>query len=380
MFRFCQILDEYIRRGLCIRDNTNRICVPDRTLVSPQIAPGRNMKDRIDNWHKTHNTSTPQALANIIEVAPRTNDGPSSFEHSVLALRQDEDELEHLEAVALATARRQEEIRKKLGNVHKGKNAPNVPNTGNQRSSNSVPTPAPPANTAPQYRFSSAIEDPKAIHDVIQRSLEGTITLTQRELYAIAPDVRKHIKDQVTTHRIPSAPTATASTIENGDPLVLAHHQHPQSSTNRVVVANNIEELRTIPLELDGRYTVDAILDEGSQIIGIRRDVWEKLGLPLLKDLNMVMESANATKDTTLGLLHDLPVRIGNSIFYLQVQVFENAPYEMLLGRPFLTLTQAQTHHYSNGDSHITILDPNTNESFTIPTAARIRNQGNSGF
>lgn len=87
----------------------------------------------------------------------------------------------------------------------------------------------------------------------------------------------------------------------------------------------------------------------------------------------MVMESANATKDTTLGLLRNLPVRIGNSTFYLQVQVFENAPYEMLLGHPFLTLTQAQTHHYSNGDSHITLLDPNTNESFTIPTAARIR-------
>lgn len=282
----------------------------------------------------------------------------------------------------MATARRQDEIRKKIGNVQKGKNIPNTTTTGTQRPAVQIPAAAPPANPATQYRFSSAIEDLKAVQDVIQRSLEGTVTLTQRELYAIAPDIRKHIKEQVTTHRIPSTQIATTSSVENDNPSALAHHHHQQSqsSANRIVVANNIEELWTIPLKLDGRYVVDAILDEGSQIIGIRRDVWQKLGLPLLKDLSMVMESANATKDTTLGLLRDLLVRIGNSVFYLQVQVFENAPYEMLLGRPFLTLTQAQTHHYSNGDSHITILDPNTNESFTIPTAARVRNQGNSDF
>ncbi|EKM79650.1 hypothetical protein AGABI1DRAFT_22428, partial [Agaricus bisporus var. burnettii JB137-S8] len=120
---------------------------------------------------------------------------------------------------------------------------------------------------------------------------------------------------------------------------------------------------------------VEAILDEGSQIIGIRRDIWEKLGLPLLKEENMVMETANSSRETTLGLLRDLPVHIGSNVFYLQVQVFETAPYEMLLGRPFMTLTQAKTRHYANGDSEITLLDPNTKELLTIPTSTRIRPQ-----
>jgi hypothetical protein len=95
------------------------------------------------------------------------------------------------------------------------------------------------------------------------------------------------------------------------------------------------------------------------------------------------MESANATTEMTLGLLRDLPVRIGSSTFYLQAQVFENAPYEMLLGRPFLTLTEAKTYHYNNGDSHITLLDPNTQETITIPTSPRIRTpskSNSSGF
>ncbi|KXN92638.1 hypothetical protein AN958_01485, partial [Leucoagaricus sp. SymC.cos] len=140
--------------------------------------------------------------------------------------------------------------------------------------------------------------------------------------------------------------------------------------SNPIIIANHVEELCTIPLELDGKVTVDAILDEGSQIIGIRCDIWEKLGYPLLKDQSIVMESVNSSKDMTLGLL------------YLQVQVFENTSYEMLLRRPFLTLTEAQTHHYSNGNSHITIQDPNTNESITIPTTSRTHApiQLNSGF
>ncbi|KAF9440558.1 hypothetical protein P691DRAFT_687298 [Macrolepiota fuliginosa MF-IS2] len=84
------------------------------------------------------------------------------------------------------------------------------------------------------------------------------------------------------------------------------------------------------------------------------------------------MESVNASKEMTLGLLQDLPIRIRSSVFYLQVQVFENAPYEMLLGRPFLMLTQAQTYHYSNGDSHIMLLDPNTKETLIIPMMIQV--------
>jgi hypothetical protein len=89
----------------------------------------------------------------------------------------------------------------------------------------------------------------------------------------------------------------------------------------------------------------------------------------------MIMESANSSRESTLGLLWDLPVQIRQSTFYLQVQVVENASYEMLLGRPFLTLTEAHTHYYTNSDSHITLLDPNSHNTFTIPTRPRIRSE-----
>lgn len=119
-----------------------------------------------------------------------------------------------------------------------------------------------------------------------------------------------------------------------------------------LVVAKPVMELRTLPVTLEGQLEVNAILDEGSQIIGLRRDLWEKLGLPIH---------------------YNLRVSIGECDFYLQVQVADNTSYEMLLGRPFLALAQANTRHFANGDSHITLVDPNSHSIITVPTKPRIR-------
>jgi len=44
----------------------------------------------------------------------------------------------------------------------------------------------------------------------------------------------------------------------------------------------------------------------------------------------------------------------------------------MLLGRPFFTLAQASTRHFFSGDSHITLLDPNSAKAVTLPTHPRV--------
>ena len=141
--------------------------------------------------------------------------------------------------------------------------------------------------------------------------------------------------------------------------------------TDNIIVADHSVNLRVLDLTLDDKVQVEAILDEGSQIVGLRKDIWEKLGVPVRSDHKMNMISANALSNQTIGLIHDLKVTIGAYNFYLQVQVVENASYEMLLGRPFLTLTEANTQHYANGDSHITLQDPNSKAILTLPTCAR---------
>ncbi|KAJ3571154.1 hypothetical protein NP233_g3931 [Leucocoprinus birnbaumii] len=419
MFRACERLNEYLSRGLCRKNESGQLCMPDGTIITRQVAPGRNMKERIDNWHQQRTSQPSRVQANLLEVFPlqRSTENASTAlpnpTTSSIPFPNDhvDEELRRLEAIVLATQKRQDELKKRKGISNKPQNAPQqsvqIPNrsqppptipTSPPIPSTSKPSHNPNPSTPsaqdmsksvskPQYRNAAAIEDPKTIQDVAQRSLEGTITITTKELYAIAPEVRNHVRSQINPHRIPNT-TSTLVSLQENNPSsdqniseVLVNHI-PHSSSPPLVVANPAESLRTIPLELDGKFTVEAILDEGSQIVALRRDLWEKLGSPVHCKDAIVMESANATTEPTLGLIRDLPVRIGTCTLYLQVQVIENAPYEMLLGRPFLTLTQACTHHYPNGHSHLTLIDPNTRESVTIPTQPRIRSSptANEGF
>ena len=98
-----------------------------------------------------------------------------------------------------------------------------------------------------------------------------------------------------------------------------------------LIVAKDVEELRAIDVEIEGQ-TVEALADDGSQVVSIRAKLWEQLGIPVRSDRTMVMESANKSKNETMGLLQDLKIDIGGYSFYVQVQVVQDAPYDLLLG------------------------------------------------
>ena len=65
---------------------------------------------------------------------------------------------------------------------------------------------------------------------------------------------------------------------------------------DNLVVAKHSEELRVIDNMIQG-VKVTATVDDGSQIISIRQDKWEKIGLPIMSDRIMVMDSANKSKN-----------------------------------------------------------------------------------
>ncbi|KAF8813520.1 hypothetical protein BYT27DRAFT_7220427 [Phlegmacium glaucopus] len=121
-------------------------------------------------------------------------------------------------------------------------------------------------------------------------------------------------------------------------------------------------------LTSDPSRRVEATIDDGSQILTVRQDLWEKFSVPLRSDKKLVMESANKSKENTMGLIQDLKINMGGLDFYVQVQVVRDGPFELLLGRLFLTLTEAVHQYYASGNSQLTLTDPNTSETITIPT------------
>lgn len=383
----CPKATEYIQKGHCIRNNENFIVLPNGLRVTPRIASGRNIMERIDAWHRANPTNITTVSSNFVGIGTEyisepegsnwampstvTFAGLNDNEEQTLTVREQE-ELETLEALIASTQKKVDET-KKRAQATKPNTGPTTRNMSKKNPLEDKSKPAVPQPNQPQYKYSTPIEDTKLVNSVLDRALDVPITITNRELLALAPDVRRQVKDLITTKRTPT----------NGNPLVMTQ-SNVQSNVDvliaslpvrddGLIVAKHTEELCAIDVVVDGNITVEGICDDGSQIVGIRKDIWEKLGLPVRSDHVMVIESAHKTKENTIGLLQDLKITIGGYDFYVQAQVVENAPYEMLLGLPLLNYTSSSIQHQTNGLAHLTLNDPNTGATITVPTRPRNR-------
>src|SRR3954447_5914608 len=187
------------------------------------------------------------------------------------------------------------------------------------------------------------------------------ITLTQQELLAVSVDLRKRFKDHTTAKRVP-----VVSTTVNE-----AWFHQSEDNLQKTQAAVHSVPLRAVQGLLDGKMEVECVVDNGSSIVALRKDIWEKLGTPLRSDLVMNMESSHSTVETTTGVLQDFPLQVGSSKFYLQIQVADNLPCELLLGKPFFMHTKAITMDHEDGSQELVLRNSNTGEEIMVATHER---------
>jgi hypothetical protein len=398
----CGIAFDFVQRGLCKRNTEGQIVLPNGERINPRTMFGRNLKERIESWHASNNQQGNVLTSNLFSIAdnedseaalPKANFVWIEVDDEVgEATEREKEEVELMETLIASTQKKVDDARRKIGAKNsgpqtrsaskiEGKNAPDVPITFDTRVH--LPTAAPQANIAPvnqqsagglsasnaQFKFVTPVESAAVTDKIAKQSMDAVISLSMREVLAIAPDVRKMVKDQITTRKV------AQQNISGAPGMVQSFMTELPPTQEGLKVANHSEELRAIDVLIHGVRTVEGILDEGSQIIAIRKDIWESLGLAARSDYQVVMESATNTTAKTIGLLHNLKLTIAGYDFYVQAQVVEHAPYEMLIGLPFKVLTQSTTQHFEDGSSHITLKDPNTQAIITVPTKARKRGE-----
>jgi hypothetical protein len=83
------------------------------------------------------------------------------------------------------------------------------------------------------------------------------------------------------------------------------------------------------------------------------------------------MQSANGSRDKSLGLVENLELEIGGMKLHVQAHVIRNPAYDVLLGRPFDILTASHIKNYRDKSQTITITDPNSGKMVSIPTVPR---------
>jgi hypothetical protein len=445
--RECEVAAEYARLGKCKRNVENKIVLPSGAVV-PRSITGAWLRDRIDEYHRqnpnqlgaaqlfcevggtieafVHVEEEPSADNKIVRFEPEIGQPgvyaykkQSSAKSKAKAAQDDPNprivEIRSDDDSAAEPAKFVRDFPPHIpqppdsdtdGSGMEHPFAQPQPKTRNPLDDTETEAEAeapPPRKSERAYTTSSQIYDEKVAQKVFEKILDTEITITQRQLLSLAPEIcakvtgvtaRKRIvrtnsltvQDEIAPKKakhsaeahMPAAfskairePPADATIILDPYEAFLRARLCNDCSEDPIKVATESNSLRAILPVVAGLEEIEAILDPGCQIVAMSEEVCIALSIPYDPNVRLNMVSANGGVDQSLGLAKNVPFVIGEITVYLQVHILRQPAYDILLGRPFDVLTESIVRNYCNENQTITILDPNTGKRATVPTVKR---------
>ena len=258
-----------------------------------------------------------------------------------------------------------------------------------------------PANKKPDIAYSNAppIYSQEHAKELCDCAFKTPLTITQEELLSLAPKVRARFREAITTRRNLTKEDSAESHLYADDnrvtetyfaPTIAYQHRSPPPGTTVIpdlietyyrglapgeepdmeylTVAKESHALRSIFPLVDNTQKIECVLDPGCQIVAMSENISHRLGIGYDPDIILHMLSANGAIDRSLSLARNVPFTLNGLTFYMQVHVIRSPAYEILLGHPFDVLTQSVVRNFMNAEQTITVHDPNTRHTVTIPT------------
>jgi hypothetical protein len=262
----------------------------------------------------------------------------------------------------------------------------------------------------PGFKNRAPLQLDERAKDLVQDALKNTICITTEDLLNVSEPMRQELKkllikkrtekktvtfaadvdsledmsevvELINADRLPAATYEVLAEDTNGmakgsvvvhDPVVqYLNALAPGEKPKTVVVAAESHALRTVYPLINGVGEVESLLDPGSKIVSMSREVATKLHVTWDPDIVVHMESANKSLERTLGLAKNVPFVFGPITVYLQVHVIEKVAYSVLLGRPFDTITESEVKNSRDGSQSLTLTDLNTGERCVMHTHER---------
>jgi hypothetical protein len=166
----------------------------------------------------------------------------------------------------------------------------------------------------------------------------------------VSPLIRKDLVEWLRTRRIEAGAFERVST-PTPSPL------HPVKLTSFVEPEYTVP-LQEIDILVDGRMTEAAVIDPGSQIVAIQKDLADSLTMKPNPNAALEMEVANSATNWMLGCVEYLTLQIGDIPFKVHAHVIEDAPFQVLLGHPFQRIVLSILEDRPDGHVDLTIHDP----------------------
>ena len=286
--------------------------------------------------------------------------------------------------------------------------------------------PKPTEKEAQAYVTRAPIEQESLGQDILEEILKASLNMTIGQVLGVSPGVRKELGKQIAKVRqppekekieprraqfkatvedvseeelaeeerlekqseipndginvddLPYAPSIPRYTRDRskviiaGDPVVQYLNNLGKGETPKQLYAKlDSFALRSVYPVVNNLGTEEALLDSGSQIVSMSREIAVEFGLTWNPDIVINMESAQGHVEPTLGLARDVPFQFGELTILLQIHVINKPAYKILLGRPFDALTESEVKNKRDGGQTITLHDPASQLKVVMPTYPR---------
>jgi len=131
--------------------------------------------------------------------------------------------------------------------------------------------------------------------------------------------------------------------------------------------------LREIEVVVMGRCREWGLLDKGSEVVIVREDLCNEMGLVVNRERKMTMQTANRGKEGMLGCVEYLELEVEGVRTYAHAFMVQLAPYWLLLERPWQKGVKLGKIERVDGSVEVEISDPKEEMRWVVvPTRERM--------
>ena len=164
------------------------------------------------------------------------------------------------------------------------------------------------------------------VQGILQKVLKAPITIEVGEILGVSKEMAHQVQEALkprTQIARPIGKSLTASEIPT--PVVAAASFVPRARGHLIYLHMECDDM-----------PITAIIDTGSQLNVVHRAAWKgAIKRPMDITRQIKMGDANGGEGTLTGFIPNVPLRCGDVLTHASVFVGENAPFDLLLGRPW---------------------------------------------
>lgn len=219
----------------------------------------------------------------------------------------------------------------------------------------------------PNFRRKAPVEESVSVEQLTKSVLKQPITISLGQLAGVSPSVRESLRSNFTRKRVVQEvyntsalpgnpyeekdyedteeteieeeyitlplPTVTVNMVQGigvpigglivSDPLSQYLESIDEEGRKRIIVAKDTESLRAVWPDINNNGKEECIVDWGSQIVAMSKDVAINLGISWDPAIRINMQSANGQVELSEGLAKNAPFKFGEVTAYLQVHILD---------------------------------------------------------